>query len=202
MEKINALAKKLAEQGYKVECFENSEAAVTYLDSQLDNETIGIGGSQTVKQMKLYPVLAAHNKVYWHDEMPDNMTVMEVRQAAFRAPVYISSVNAIALDGTIVNIDATGNRVAAISFGPRDIYLLVGRNKITKDYDSAIYRARNIAAPLNAQRLNRKTPCAAKADRCYDCKSPERICRNFCVFRERPYGATYHVILINEDLGY
>ena len=184
MDKINILAESLKEQGYIVNIFSNKEEASEFLNGELDNKTIGIGGSQTVEQMKLYDSLAVHNTVYWHDHKPEEMTVMEARQAAFRAPVYISSVNAVSLSGDIVNIDATGNRVAAISFGPVDIYFIIGSNKITDDYESAMYRARNIAAPLNARRLNRNTPCALKADKCYDCSSPDRICRNFSVFHE------------------
>ena len=202
MESIKKLEQALIKQDYIVKLFDTKEAAVSFLNKELDNKVIGIGGSQTVEQMGLYEALVEHNTVYWHDRMPDNMSVMEVRQAAFRAPVYISSVNGISEQGDIVNIDATGNRVAAISFGPKDIYLLVGKNKITVDYESAMIRARNIAAPLNARRLNRKTPCAVKADKCYDCISPDRICRNFVVFRNRPTGANYHVMLINEDLGF
>lgn len=202
MNKINILEENLRKKGYLVACFDTKEEAAAYLNKELDQTVIGIGGSQTVAQMKLYPLLAAHNTVYWHDEKPENMTVMETRQAAFRAPNYISSVNAVSVYGDIVNIDATGNRVAAISFGPDDVYFVIGCNKITDDFESAMYRARNVAAPLNAKRLNRKTPCAIRADRCYDCKSPERICRNFSVFHERPTGARYHVILINQALGY
>lgn len=202
MEMIKKLAENLIKQGYLVECFENSQQAVDYMNNHLDGTVIGIGGSQTVHQMNLFPALASHNTVYWHDEKPDNMTVFETRQAAFRAPVYISSVNAISADGDIVNIDAVGNRVAAISFGPSDIYFIIGVNKITPDYDSAMYRARNVAAPMNARRLNKKTPCAVKADRCYDCSSADRICKNFVIFRQKPAGAVYHVILINENLGY
>lgn len=202
MDRINELAKNLRDKGYHVECFNAKEDAVKYMSDTLNGRTIGIGGSQTVAQMGLYPVLASHNTVYWHDAKPENMTIPETRQAAFRSPVYISSVNGISLQGDIVNIDATGNRVAAISFGPEDIYFVVGVNKIAEDYEAAMFRARNVAAPLNAKRLNRKTPCAINADRCYDCKSPDRICRNFVVFRECPYGARYHVILINESLGY
>ena len=203
MEQIKILAEALIKQGYIVECFETKEEAVEFLDGELDKKIIGIGGSQTVEQMGLFPALASHNTVYWHDKKPDNMTIMEIRRAASRAAaVYISSVNAISEFGDIVNIDGTGNRVAAISFGPDDIYFVVGKNKITKDYESAMYRARNVAAPLNAKRLNRKTPCAINADKCYDCKSSDRICRNFVVFRNMPSGARYHVILINENLGF
>lgn len=202
MDSMIQLANELTKKGYEVHSFSDKEKAVAYLNAELDQKSIGIGGSQTVEQMGLYPLLAEHNTVYWHDHKPDDMTVMEIRQAAFRAPIYISSVNAISLQGDIVNIDATGNRVAALSFGPQDIYLIIGKNKITEDYESAMYRARNVAAPLNAKRLRRNTPCAKDASRCFDCNSPERICRNFVVFKEKPFGADYHVILINEDLGY
>lgn len=202
MSKITKLADVLIRMGYIVNCFETKNEAVEFLDRELDNKVIGIGGSQTVAQMELFPALVKHNTVYWHDEKPENMTVMETRQAAFRAPVYISSVNAISETGDIVNIDATGNRVAAISFGPEDVYFVIGRNKIAKNYEAAMHRARNIAAPLNAKRLGKNTPCAIKADKCYDCKSTDRICNNFVVFRKKPIGSKYHVILIDEDLGY
>ena len=126
----------------------------------------------------------------------------ETRTAASQAEIYISSVNGISEQGEIVNIDGTGNRVAAISYGPSKVYLVVGANKVASDYESALFRARNVAAPLNAKRLNRKTPCAANADKCYDCTSPERICRNLSVLWTKPSGAEYEVILIKESLGY
>ena len=152
--------------------------------------------------MNLFEMLSDHNVVYWHDEKPEDMTVMETRTAATRAEVYISSVNGISEAGEIVNIDNTGNRVAAISYGPSKIYLVIGTNKIASDLERAIYRARNIASPLNAKRLNRKTPCAVKGDKCYDCNSPERICRNLSILWSKPTGADYEVILIKEELGF
>ena len=127
---------------------------------------------------------------------------METRTAACRAEIYISSVNAISENGEIVNIDNTGNRVAAISYGPEKVYLVIGSNKVADTLESAIYRARNVASPMNAKRLNRKTPCAVKGDKCYDCNSPERICRNLSVLWTKPTGAIYEIILINESLGY
>ena len=196
------LKNNLEEKGYKVSVFDTKEAAAEYLDSQIDGKSVGFGGSVTLHQMKLFEKLSKHNTVYWHDEKPENMTIMETRKAASRSEVYISSVNGISEKGEIINIDATGNRVAAISFGPDKVYLVLGYNKVAPDYDAALYRARNVASPLNAQRLNRKTPCAIKADKCYDCKSPERICRNLSVLWSRPIGAEYEVILINENLGY
>ena len=127
---------------------------------------------------------------------------MTIRNAATGSQVYISSVNGIAETGEIVNIDNTGNRVAAISYGPETVYLLIGKNKVAPDFGAALWRARNIASPLNAKRLNRKTPCAVKADKCYDCSSPDRICRNLSVLWTAPRGARYVAVLIDEELGY
>ncbi|MBE5767311.1 MAG: lactate utilization protein [Clostridiales bacterium] len=196
------LKSNLEEKGYKVSVFDTKEKAAEYIDSQIDGKTVGFGGSVTLHEMGLFKLLASHNMVYWHDEKPENMTAMETRTAAARAEIYISSVNGISEKGEIVNIDNTGNRVAAISYGPEKVYLVVGSNKVAADCEAALFRARNVAAPLNAKRLNRKTPCTANGDKCYDCKSPERICRNLSILWIKPTGAEYEIILIDEHLGY
>ena len=196
------LQKNLENKGYKVKVFSNKKTAANYLNSQMDQKTIGFGGSVTIREMNLYELLSSHNTVYWHDEKPADMSIMETRTAASRAEIYISSVNGISETGEIVNIDNTGNRVAAISYGPSKVYLVIGMNKIAENLESAIYRARNIASPMNAKRLNRKTPCAVNGDKCYDCNSPERICRTLSVLWTKPTGAEYEIILIQENLGY
>ncbi len=188
--------------GYNVSEFNHADEATEYLSKQMSNRSIGIGGSVTVEEMKLYDALASHNKVYWHMRLPENMSAMEIRRKANRADIYISSVNGIAETGEIINIDNTGNRVSAISFGHDKVYLVIGENKIASNYEDALYRARNIAAPLNAKRLEVKTPCAVKGDKCYDCKSSQRICRNISVLCRKPTGCEYEVILIHEKLGY
>ncbi len=199
---FDKLKNNLEGKGYVVSVFETKEDAARYINGQINDKVIGFGGSVTLHEMDLFNMLSKHNTVYWHDEKPENMTVMETRTAATQADIYISSVNGISEQGEIVNIDNTGNRVAAISYGPSKVYLVISGNKVTPDYESALFRARNIAAPLNAKRLNRKTPCAINADKCYDCKSPERICRNLSVLWDKPTGAEYEIILINETLGY
>ena len=199
---FKSLKDNLEKKGYKVAVFDNKEAATKYLDSQIDGKTVGFGGSVTLREMNLFDALSKHNTVYTHENTPENMTIAEARTVAARSDIYISSVNGISEDGVIVNIDNTGNRVAAISYGPQKVYLVTGGNKLAKDYEAALFRARNIAAPLNAKRLNRKTPCAVNGEKCYDCNSPERICRNLSVLWDKPVGAEYEVILINEDLGY
>lgn len=118
------------------------------------------------------------------------------------ATIYISSVNGIAESGEIINIDGNGNRVSSLFYGHKKVYLVVGENKIAEDYDSALFRARNIAAPLNAKRIGAKTPCALNADKCYDCKSPERICRGLSVLWGKPMTGEFEIILIHENLGY
>ena len=192
----------LEKKGYIVPVFDDKESAANYLNAQIDGKTVGFGGSVTIRDLDLFAKLSARNTVYWHDQKPENMTVAETRLAGARAEIYISSVNGISKQGEIVNIDNTGNRVAAITFGVDKVYLVIGGNKLAENLEKAIDRARNIASPKNAQRLNRKTPCAVNADKCYNCQSPERICRNLSVFWEKPTGAQYEILLINDNLGY
>ena len=190
------LTKNLEERGFAVRTFATKEEAVGYLDREIDGVSVGFGGSMTVQEMGLYPRLAAHNSAVWHWDKAG------LEQAA-ATDVYISSVNGLAETGEIINIDGTGNRVASTLFGHKRVYFVVGKNKIAPDYDKALWRARNIAAPKNAQRIGVQTPCAVKGDRCYNCKSPQRICRGLVVLWEKPRAIeTMEVILIDEELGY
>lgn len=188
--------------GYKVSCFDTAKEAADYIASQIDNKTVGFGGSVTLDEMGLYEKLAAHNDAKWHWRIPEGKTVGDMRDEAGVADVYISSVNGIAETGEIINIDGTCNRVSAIFYGHEKVYLVAGENKIAKDYDSALYRARNIAAPLNAKRLGMKTPCAVNGDKCYNCNSPERICRGLSVLWEKPMSGEFEVVLVHEKLGF
>lgn len=145
--------------------------------------------------MGLYPRLSSHNRVVWHWEGGS-------LEEAARTEVYLTSANGVAETGELVNIDGNCNRIASSVYGHKRVYFVVGINKIEPDYDRALWRARNVAAPKNAQRLGRKTPCAVKGDRCYDCKSPERICRGLSVIWGRPTPVeVMEVVLIGEELG-
>ncbi len=196
------LKNNLEKRGFQVSCFETASAAVSYLDKAVDQDEVGIGGSVTIQEMGLYDRLEKHNQVYWPWKPIEGKTDQEMRELAHRAKIYFSSVNGLAETGELINIDGTCNRISATLYGPQKVYLVVGVNKIAPDYDQALNRARNVAAPLNCQRLNRKTPCAVNGDKCYDCNSPERICRGLTVLWRKPTGAAYEVILINENLGY
>lgn len=199
---FSIVEKNLKDRGYAVTVFETAAEAVTYLDIQIDDQTVGFGGSVSLEQMKLFEALQSHNTVFWHQKVPAGKTKTEVRIAAGKTDIYISSVNGLAETGEIINIDGTCNRVASIFYGHEKVYLVIGKNKLEKDYDRALWRARNIASPLNAKRLGMKTPCAVKGDKCYDCKSPERICRGLSVLWGKPLTGEFEIILINEDLGY
>ncbi len=196
------LQKNLEALGYFVKVFENKEQAGNYLADVLHDKTIGMGGSVTIQEMNLYEKLREHNTVLWHLRLEAGQDVLKVRKDASNAEIYITSANAISENGEIVNIDNTGNRVAAATFGCEKVYFVIGENKVAPDLECAIFRARNIASPLNAKRLGLKTPCAVKADKCYDCDSPQRICRNLSVFWKKPTGCPYEILLIKENLGY
>ncbi len=201
---MNTVADHLTNRGYSVKIFGAAAECRDYLNTQIDGTTVGIGGSVTVSQLGLYPLLKEHNTVFWHGdkEMVAEHGDRTVRDLAKNTKIYISSVNAMTEDGVILNIDYTGNRIAAMCYGHKKVYLIVGKNKITPDFESALWRARNIASPKNAQRLGKKTPCALTGDRCYDCDSPERICNGFLVFDRAMAGTQTEVLLIKEDLGY
>ena len=196
MADLNQAAKVLEEAGFGVHVFSMAAEAAAWLDANIDGKTVGFGGSVTLRDMGLYEKLSGHNTVYWHWEQGP-----EIRKAAMQADVYVTSVNALAESGEIVNIDGTGNRVAGTLYGHETVYYVIGRNKLTDDYDSAIWRARNVAAPKNAQRLGLKTPCAIKGDHCYNCKSPDRICCGLAVLWTAIMDMEMEVILVDEDLG-
>jgi L-lactate utilization protein LutB len=196
MADFQKLSKTLEGLGYRVHCCATAAEAADYLDSRIDGKSVGFGGSVTVQEMGLYPKLAAHNQAIWHWEHG------KVTDAA-NTDVYISSVNGLAETGEIINIDGNCNRVASTIYGHKQVYLIVGANKIAPDYDAALWRARNIAAPKNAQRLGRKTPCAAKGDKCYNCNSPERICNALVVLWRKPTSIEHmEIVLVEQELGY
>ena len=199
---FSIIKNNLIRLGYEVSCFNDASAVTKYLSLKIKNKTVGFGGSVTLEQLGLYDALSVDNTVYWHQKNVSPNLSSKVRKSAVNADIYVSSVNAIAESGEIINIDYVCNRLAGICYGNEKTYLIVGKNKITSDLNSAIYRARNVASPLNAKRLNRKTPCAIKADKCYDCDSEDRICSGLLTLWRKPALSNIEVILVNENLGY
>lgn len=188
--------------GYGVTCFNTAADATDYLDEKIHDKTVGFGGSVTLEQMGLYDRLALNNEVFYHNRLPGGKTRADICKEASAAQIYISSVNGLAETGEMINIDGNGNRIASILFGHETVYFVVGENKIAKDFDSALWRVRNIAAPKNAQRVKAKTPCAVKADKCYNCTGPSRICRAMSILYGPPIRSNFEIILVHEELGF
>ena len=192
----------LRKRGFSVVYFDTAAEAADYLDRSIDGKTIGVGGSVTLQEMGLYDKLSTHNQMFWHWYASPDVSMQETHRMAATAQIYLSSANAIAATGEILNIDGTGNRVASTLYGHEKVYIVAGVNKIAENYDAALWRARNIASPKNAQRLAKKTPCALKGDKCYDCSSPERICRGLVVLWEPMLSMETEIVLVGESLGY
>lgn len=199
MTDFSTVQKNLEARGFRVSVFSTAAEAADYLDASIDGVSVGFGGSVTLDQMGLYDRLATHNEMVWHWKTDDKQTA---RMAALTTDMYISSVNGLAETGELINIDGIGNRVAATLYGHKKVWFVVGRNKLAPTYDEALWRARNIAGPKNARKLHKNTPCAIRGDRCYDCKSPERLCRSLVVLWEAMMGMEMEVVLIDEELGF
>ncbi len=167
-----------------------------------DGSSVTWGGSMTIRDMGLTAALHKRNlNILDRDQAADRDEAQRIYRAAFDVDYYLSSVNAISEDGVIVNIDGNGNRVAAITFGPKKVIFVVGLNKVAQDVNSALARARSTASPINAARFDIKTPCQIDGI-CHNCNSPESIC-NYIHFLRNSHPAGRHtVVLVGEDLGY
>ena len=199
MAALEKTRKNLENWGFRAHVFATGAEAADYLAQTLHNTCIGIGGSVTIDEIGVYDRLSADNDVIcrWKKPTPDS------RERGAAAETFLCSANGVSETGEIVNIDGYGNRVAPTIYGPQRVFLVVGKNKIAPDLNGAIDRARNIAAPLNARRLNRHTPCAVGEPRCHDCRSPEKVCGVMTGFFMPPTSIKeFHVLLVNEDLGY
>jgi len=188
-----------SKKGFTVKHFATADEACGYLCEQNKGTTIGFGGSMTLKEMGLYKkLIEAGNVVASHTDVPGAPSVQLERHVK----VYITSANAITATGEIINIDARGNRIAQSVYGSEKVYFVVGANKLTDDLESGIWRAKNIASPKNAQRLHKKTPCAVKGDKCYNCSSPDRICCATMIIDYKMMDCDMEIIFIDQPLGY
>ena len=160
--------------------------------------TISMGGCMSAHEIGLINALENGN---YHYLDRSKMEPREGLLAAYDSDIFLSSTNAITNDGILVNIDGNSNRVSCIAQGPKKVIFIVGMNKVCADLDSAMKRARNVAAPINAQRFDIKTPCK-ETGICFDCKSPDTICCQFLITRYSRHIGRIHVILVNDDLGF
>ena len=178
---------------------EDREAALKQaLELIEENSTISMGGCMSAHEIGLVQALQEGNYQYL------DRSKMEPREgllAAYDSDVFLSSANAMTSDGILVNIDGNSNRVSCIAQGPKKVIFIVGMNKVCDDLDSAMKRARNVAAPINAQRFEVKTPCK-ETGKCFDCKSPDTICCQFLITRYSRHTGRIHMILVNDNLGF
>ena len=201
---MTELQRNLEKRGYIVHSFPDRVAALAFLNREIDGVSVGMGGSATLREMGVYEALSTHNEVWWHGDSTQVAAygADTIRERAAKTEVYLSSVNGVSVGGSLINIDRTGNRIASTVWGHQKVYLIIGCNKVALTFEEAMWRARNIAAPKNAQRFGLKTPCAVHGDRCYDCDSPQRICRAFMVLEAPVRMQETHIVLIDEPLGF
>ncbi len=164
-----------------------------------EGSKVTMGGAMSAHEIGLVEALKSGNYQFIdRDQIEDKRAAMLM---AYDADFFLSSCNAMTEDGILVNIDGNANRVSAIAQGPKKVIMIVGMNKVCKDCDSAMKRARNVAAPINAQRFGLSTPCS-KTGACMDCKSPDTICCQFLITRYSRHKDRIHVIMVNDSLGF
>ena len=183
-------------------CPTGKEAVKKVSELIADGSTVTWGGSMTIREMGIPQALKERKtlEVLDRDEVTDRTEVVKIYERAFTADVYLSSANAISEDGVIVNIDGNGNRVAAITWGPKKVIFVIGLNKVAQTVEAALARARSTAAPINSARFDIKTPCQTDGV-CHNCNSPESICNYVHFLRNSPHGK-HVVVLVGEDFGY
>ncbi|MEN6567128.1 MAG: lactate utilization protein [Veillonellales bacterium] len=165
--------------------------------------TIGIAGSWTIKEIGLDTALEKRGNTVYNHNKPGltKEESLEVRRKELLSDVFLTGTNAVTLDGQLVNVDGAGNRVAAMTFGPKQVYVIVGTNKIVKDLNEAQQHIKLYAAPINNKRLNLPNPCV-KTGECMNCQSPSRICNITTIMHKRPMAIQIHVVVVGEQLGF
>lgn len=196
MEKLQLLANNLRRRGFEVEVYESVDFVSKRICEIVGKATVGLGSSMTLESLGIYDSLKSlATKVFYH--LPGGAGDME--RKALTSDYYLTSANAVSMDGHIVNIDGTGNRVSATCFGPQKVIYVVGKNKLAPSLEDALIRAKETAVRL-AKHFDRKTPCV-KTGKCEDCLSKECVCSITTIHRRKPNGINIAVFLINENLG-
>ena len=202
--RINKVIKALEKNnmnGYLVSSKEELIKKIEELTKE--NDVVACGGSMTLFETGVIEHLRGERYKFLdrYKEGLDTWDIKKIYREAFFSDVYFTSTNAITENGEIYNVDGNGNRVAAMLYGPEKVIIVAGYNKIVKNLSEAIERNKNIAAPINAKRLNKKTPCV-KTGYCMECKSSEKICREYTLIKSQNNPNRIHVIFLNEDYGY
>ncbi|MCX7823579.1 MAG: lactate utilization protein [Syntrophobacterales bacterium] len=205
--KLDYVKKNLLENGFDAFVVPSRNAAKDLVMGEiipaLKPSSIAFGGSMTVVETGVYEAvksLSGIEVIDTYDNSPPPEERIERRKRALLVDLFITGTNAVVEGGQLVNLDGMGNRVAALAFGPKSVLILCGRNKIAQDLESAFMRVKHYAAPANAMRLSRKTPCT-QLSYCDDCSSPERICNVWSIIEKSAPKGRIKIILINEEMG-
>lgn len=197
---VKALEKNNFQAYYVADRTAATEKALSLIPT---GATVGVGGSWTLKELGIPDQLEKDgHTVYDHNKPGFTMEeANSLRRKELLCDVFISSTNAVTLDGQLVNTDGNGNRVAAMSFGPKKVVVIVGINKIVSDLDAAMERIEMYAAPINNKRLSRPNPCTVTG-MCMDCQGATRICNITSILHKKPPMIEFHVIIVGEELGF
>lgn len=206
--KLEAVKQRLEDNKFDVYVADSAEKAkdiaLNTIIPPLGAKSVSWGGSVSFVSTGLFDALKDNpdfEVINTFDKSLSDEQKFELRRRSLMVDLYITGTNAITEDGQLVNLDMIGNRVAAIMWGPKNVLLIVGRNKICRNLDDAMYRIKNYAAPMNCMNLNKKTPCA-KIGFCHDCSSPDRICNYWTITEKSFQQGRIKIILVNEDLGF
>lgn len=203
-QRCKMVVKALQENGFESLYCESKEAVSRIIIDEARNvSSIGFGGSMTVQELRVESELAGMGKELLQHNRP-GLTPEEtvaVRHRQLSCDLFLTSTNAVTMGGQLVNVDGIGNRVGAMTFGPKKVIVAVGRNKIVEDVEAALKRIKAIAVPANARRLNLQLPCGVTGH-CNDCNTPDCICRITVILDRKPSLSNITVIMINDDLGY
>jgi len=202
-EKLKKLKGNFKLRNIEVEYFESLEDVKSYiLDIVPIESTIGIGHSATLQKMNITNFLLERGNIVYDKELAKNQEeCKELKRKALTTDWYITGSNAISVDGRIVNVDHSGNRVASITFGPDKVIIVVGKNKVVDSVDEAIKRVKNVACPLNAKRAGFNPPCVT-LNRCVDCVSRERVCNSLSIIEGQSDCNRIKVFIVNDECGF
>jgi hypothetical protein len=203
-EKMRRAVEKLKAHDFAATCCKTKEEAVKEIWRHITPEMkVGVGGSVTIREVGILDQLRAKGHLVY-DHWAPGLSMedsLRIRKSQMASDLFLSSSNAVTMNGEVVNIDGVGNRVNSITFGPGKVILVAGYNKIVEDVQEAIKRIKNVVTPMNARRLNIDVPCA-KVGTCVDCKSAQRMCRAVVILERKPTLTDMLVILVGEELGY
>lgn len=194
----------LRKNKFTAEYFSNMQEVVARLLQDIGpDETIGFGGSVTLMDEHVAEKFIKRGNTVFDHHLPGQTPeqILQVRRNQLLCDVFLTSTNALTQDGKLVNVDGTGQRVAAMIFGPKKVIIIAGQNKITANTETALQRLRQIASPKNNQRLNRPNPCTTTGV-CSDCNTPTRICNATTIIEKQPHLSNIHVWIVGEDVGY